>query len=54
MEWWRNLTPEQQAVLALSGVLILLTALSCFYLYKVIKATSEEDTAAPQVPQNTE
>lgn len=52
MDWWRRLTPEHQAVLALSGVLILLTAFSCFYLYKVIKATSGEEKAAPQVVRN--
>ena len=51
MDWWRHLTPEQQAVLALSGVLVLLTAFSCFYLYKVIKASSEQERAAPQVLQ---
>ena len=52
MDWWRRLTPEHQAVLALSGVLILLTVFSCFYLYKVIKATSGEEKAAPQVVRN--
>ena len=49
MDSLQSLGPEQQALIALIGVLILVSALAVYYLYKVVTAYPEQKTAPQEV-----